>query len=290
MSAFIYKDPKDLTQLHQGDILNSTPHIKEILEMSYPSFPGKEYTHFMVLTQSCDLVIREEAASAAPYISLAAICDFDKFLEQTFATYQNHPIEKKGRLLSESFYGTATNLLERLFNNNEDDCFYLPEDVQNDFPESVALLRLTVTIESQPHYKECMAARVLELNDTFKAKLGWIVGKIYSRVGTEDWTTKEMSREEFANWIRKVLTNNFMWLEKKTLKTLKKQYTENEVDLLKWEEIQAEAEKIKPPSKRDELVEIVRDKLQKSGVTDEKTIRKIITSIKNDPSLSTIVK
>ncbi|BAC47429.1 bsr2164 [Bradyrhizobium diazoefficiens USDA 110] len=36
------------------------------------------------------------------------------------------------------------------------------------------------------HLATCVAAKILQLTDTFQAKLGWLVGQMYSPVGTQD--------------------------------------------------------------------------------------------------------
>lgn len=67
----------------------------------------------------------------------------------------------------------------------------------------IASLKVSIALKSNLHYEQCLAAKALELSDEFKAKLGWLVGNIYSRVGTTDWDSimtasqrKDMLNEE----------------------------------------------------------------------------------------------
>ena len=50
-----------------------------------------------------------------------------------------------------------------------------------------ALLRRPAVLSLVDNYEGLVAARTLTLNEEFRAKLGWLVGNIYSRVATRDW-------------------------------------------------------------------------------------------------------
>lgn len=53
----------------------------------------------------------------------------------------------------------------------------------------VAYLKVSIPLKSGEHYDKCLKAKRIELADEFKAKLGWLIGDMYSRVGTTDWET-----------------------------------------------------------------------------------------------------
>ena len=55
---FTYKSNPDMQSLCQGDILNPTEELMEVLKTVHPYFLNKQYKYFMVLSQSCDLVRR----------------------------------------------------------------------------------------------------------------------------------------------------------------------------------------------------------------------------------------
>jgi hypothetical protein len=287
MELFLYKEPLDDKQLYQGDILKGSEELKRLFLEFYPGFPGIECGYFMILTQSCDLVVRDGKDCSAPYLNLAAVCDFDDVLEQEMSKYQNHEIEKRGKLLDKGLFNMGQRFLERLFNNNEDDYFFLPEDVTKDFGDSVALLRLTMTLSAQQYYELCLKSKIIELNDTFKAKLGWIVGNIFSRVGTEDWTQSQMTEQEFVEWIKNVLNSNFAWVDKYVIKELRR---EKNIESLDMDEIQRIALEKKRPSKRDELVNAMERILVSNGIQDNTILKQILMSIRNDSGLSGLIK
>ena len=289
MAGFIYNEPIDTNQLSQGDILSNSDYLKELLEAFYPGVAGNAYCYWMIITQSCDLVIREEGGScSAPYLNLAAVSEFDDFFDKYVSDYQKHEVERRGRLVEERRKNVIHNFLARLFNNNQDDYFYLPENVNKDFHAGVALLRLTISIDAKDHYAGCLNLKKLELNDSFKAKLGWIVGNIYSRIGTEDWTSHQMTTEDYEAWITKTLEDSFAWIDRRVLLELRK----SEIDLVQLSEkdIRIHALKMKPPSQMIKLLEEVDKILQRSGIKEQKMREQIIQSIRSDPGIAGIVK
>ncbi len=187
ISHFTYKEPAS-TQLQQGDILRKTEDIKNLLKIVHPHYLKEDYLYFLVLTQSCDLERRSSKACKAPYITLAAVRPIELLLEREIKQYQIQHDLAKGKIIDRSYYAKLQSFTEKLLNNNATEYFYLHEDAGMGFSEScVAFLRLSIAIKSKDHYETCLNAKILELDDTFKAKLGWLVGNIYSRVGTHDW-------------------------------------------------------------------------------------------------------
>ena len=76
---FTYKHSPDMSSLCQGDVLQVTDGMRDILKEVHPYFLNKQYKYFMVLTQSCDLVRRNGGNCKTPYITLAAVRSFDDF-------------------------------------------------------------------------------------------------------------------------------------------------------------------------------------------------------------------
>ena len=68
--------------LLQGDILERTDALIEILRKYHPYFCREEYTGFLVLTQSCDLVRDNKGECKAPYISIAVIRELEPLLPE----------------------------------------------------------------------------------------------------------------------------------------------------------------------------------------------------------------
>ena len=193
---FTYSDNPDMESLCQGDVLNITESLRKTLKEVHPYFLNKQYRYFMVLTQSCDLVRRERNPCKTPYITLAAIRSFDDFFEKTLTSLKYIEKENGLLILNAKNKDKTYQLIERLYNNTERDYFFLYKDELLDFPESmVASLKVSIALKSHLHYDECLEAKKLELSDEFKAKLGWLVGNIYSRVGTKDWEGQMTNRE-----------------------------------------------------------------------------------------------
>ena len=193
----------------QGDVIARTAKVNEILKEVHPHF----YQHsknlfFMVLTQSCDLALRGGGACKAPYITLAPVRSLDLVVERHLG--QLPPVEVAANLpvMGSKAKSKASEFLQRLFNNNEPGYFFLDsEDTPLDF-DCVAFLNLSIAIKSDLHRESCLDAKILQLDATFQAKLGWLVGQMYSRVGTMDWTPSELTKK-----VGRVLQDAAIWID-----------------------------------------------------------------------------
>ena len=176
------------SDLCQGDILKKTPELMDVLKKFHPYFyTNEEYMYFIVLTQTCELARREGKPCRSPYITIAAVRSFESVIYR-YAIMND--VKHFGRffMLSEYQADKIKEFVERLLNNNEPEYFFLADDVSRNFSDAmVATLLVSVAIKSEKHYLECLNARTFSLKDTFKAKLGWLVGQLYSKVGTPDW-------------------------------------------------------------------------------------------------------
>jgi hypothetical protein len=122
---FTYCEPAS-SDLRQGDILSRNAALSAVLRDVHPHYHRKDdYTHFMVLTQACDLVRRGGQACKAKYVSLAAIRPLQVVLEREVARHQKHEIEKIGQVWSMDHRGRVHEFLRRVLNNNEPEYFYL---------------------------------------------------------------------------------------------------------------------------------------------------------------------
>lgn len=178
MSHFTYSKKIEHDKLKQGDILHKNEEIRSMIQAVHPHYLKEDYKFFIVLTQSCDLIKRD---GQAPYISLAAVRPFDLLLQRKISNYQKTDIERIGRICSQSKKWIIHQFLERLFNNNEPEYFYLYEDDSFGLSEPmVAFLRLSIAVKTDLHYEKCLNAKFIELDENFTAKLGWLVGNMYS--------------------------------------------------------------------------------------------------------------
>lgn len=85
----------------------------------------------------------------------------------------------------------------------------------------MAFLSLSVPIKSQLHYEKCLKARIAQLREVFRAKLGWLAGDIYSRVATPDWAPKNLSDKDFNSIIETLIEEQAWWVDDKLLTKLK---------------------------------------------------------------------
>ena len=142
---------------------------------------------------------------------------------------------------------------------------------------------LSIAIKSNFHYDACLNSKILELTDAFKAKLGWLVGRIYSRVGTQDWVPSCVTKEGFSEIIDKLLEENIVWIDKKVINKLKGEYSA-EISSMSPSEIQELASSIEIKKDRDVFLDQSRKILNDSGfIADNTKIDKIVTRINNDP-------
>lgn len=224
---FTYKSNPDMNSLCQGDILKITDELKEVLTTVHPYFKNEQYKYFMVLTQSCDLVRREKKICKTPYITLAAVRCFSEFFEKLLIS-KKYAESNNGYLLMDSKQQSgAYQLLERIYNNTEPDYFFLYKEDLLDFPESmIASLKVSIALKSELHYDACLRAKHLELSDEFKAKLGWLVGNIYSRVGTTDWESI-LTPPQRKSMLTEELQSHCIIGSKEQIRILKKELANN---------------------------------------------------------------
>lgn len=184
---FTYGEVCDNNTLKQGDILKKTPELNNVLEEYHSYFSKDQYTHFLVLTQTCDLVLRKGDYKAR-YITIAAIRSLKDTIAKQLVGLQTAQVQSADLYYSDSHRQKLIEFLRKLHNNNDTDHFFLKASPKHGLTnDSCAFLQLSVPIKTLEHYKTCCEAKCLELKDGFRAKLGYLVGDLYSRVGTDDY-------------------------------------------------------------------------------------------------------
>ena len=183
---FATSEETDKTGLFQGDLLVRNDALKQSLGNAHTYYAeAPDYTHFLVLTQSCDLVRRGGKKPKSRYITLAAARPVslvvDRFLERCrFAIEFPVSVCEKAKELQ------ARQLLERLIHNTEDGFFFLKRDAHLELVEDLCVfLTLSVAIRVE-HYDACLSAKIAQMDNIFAAKVGWLTGNLYSRIGTPD--------------------------------------------------------------------------------------------------------
>ena len=202
-------------QLHQGDVLRRTPEVEATLRNIHPHYTRTDYPFFIVLTQSCDLIRRGGRPCASRYVTLAAIRPLRLVLEREIRRFQYDSIEKKLGICNRAQQPKMLQLAERLLNNNQERYFFLQRQPGSGFEEDhCAFLQLSIALKSELHYKALLAAKILQLSESFQHKLGHLVGTMYSRVGTEDWVPQYATEAEFRNRTRELVDDLVVWLDR----------------------------------------------------------------------------
>jgi hypothetical protein len=194
------------SNLEQGDILKPSEELRTLFAEVHPHFRDPKYSGFLVATQSCDLIRRKGRQAKAQYINLVAIRPLAQVLPKLIFQVVR-PIAGT-RLLPSNKKTEVHQLLERIFNQNEQSLglFFLHEDSDSGINEhSVSLLRVAVAVRSDLHYDKLLSARTGRMGEAFQAKLGWLLGNLYSRPAARDWNDFEDDKEKLSQIIERCL-------------------------------------------------------------------------------------
>jgi hypothetical protein len=286
---FIYTDDIDKDGLYQGDLLKRTPDLLDVLSKFHRHYADKEnYKYFIVLTQSCDLIRRNGKTSSSPYITIAAVRPLNEALRREAKEYQDWWQQPKN-IIDSKARERLDNFTFSLLNNNVPNYFYLHEDISLGISERCcAFLALAVAIRSE-HYEKCLKAKTAQLKEDFSIKLGWLVGNMYSRVGTKEWdehygkgqAEKEMSdilKETFITFSKDKIKKGTDELQRQKELT---QYSPDEIynHIMETELIPKSTEF----SKRAEQI------LKEKFPSKEKEIHKVIATLMQDPVIKNIL-
>ena len=200
---YIYVDP-DKSLLCQGDILERTPELFKLLSRVHPHYAEHpSYKYFVVITQTCDLVWRDGHPPTSPYITIAAARPVEEAIQREAKKHQDWWETPLG-LLDSNEFNQMVLFTESLLDNNISNYFYLHEDLSLGISgQHCAFLALAITLKME-NYEVCREAKIAQIQEVFRAKLGWLVGNMYSRVGTPDWDEhygKNNSRKEASQLI-----------------------------------------------------------------------------------------
>ncbi len=275
--------PSASGDLQQGDVLKRTDGLKGILQQFHQYYATKvDYTHFLVLTQSCDLLRRQGAPCKARYITLAAVRPLSLVVAREIAKFQKNEVSVTANVCSVRVRDKVHAFVETLLNNNDPEYFYLHPDPTRGLPTaSCAFLGLSVSIKTSLHYAVCAEARILSLTEIFQAKLGWLVGTMYSRVGTEDWPPGP----EFSQRIDKILEESCQWVPDDKLKSV----IENPPADLATMNQKALREVIRTTPvkrRRDILVATILEELAKFPEMTPENVAKFEKRLRNNPTFN----
>jgi hypothetical protein len=282
-------DTVDGQSLQQGDLLERTPELNDLLAEVHPHYAQEDrYPYFVVLTQSCDLVIRDNEQCKARYISIAAVRPLAVAIQRVEERVLSSQAQKVLRYASSDRKGKILEALESLFNNNSKDYFYFHKEPSCRLYDShCAFLNLSIALKASIHYTTLLDARVLSLKSTFQHKLGYLVGNLYSRVGTADWKRDD----EWKSMLEDVMKNvvNVTWLKPEMSSVVDKELSKlnNPVaDDLK--RIVAERGKVKNTQK-EEAFEAVKKVLEGLQIEPAKAAS-AVGRLRNDPAFRLVLK
>jgi len=216
-----YKKTAETPSLEQGDLLKRTPELIALLELYHPHYAKHpENRFYTVLTQSCDLVRRKNEPCNARYIAIAPVRPLHTIVNQEFSD-RIRTLDDGSTIAGKSVETDVSRFLARLFNNNESAFFYFEAEPSAGITSSMcAVLALPISFKKE-HYESLLAAKVIGIDDSFQAKLGWLIGKLYSRVGTRDFSEEDMHAKV------KGLTDSLaLWLDQRQFKALQKLLTD----------------------------------------------------------------
>jgi len=287
---FTYASPANNSSLTQGDVLRRTPAIDSLLQEVHPHFHGQARNkYFMVLTQSCDLVRRQAGAGCkAPYITIAVVRSLSSVVQRQIADLKRAEVPASLPVIGQKSKNKLSEFLTRLFNNNEPGLFFLESEDTDLDTDCVALLNLSIAIKSELHYDTCLKAKVLQLQDNFQSKLGWLVGQLYSRVGTDDWPPESVRPK-----VKKIVDDAAIWVDDTLLKALEQEITRT-ADQRAGESMtqdQVARTLATLPTRKQKVLERADAVISEVvGIEGEALLKKIRNRLKNDAALSSLLK
>ena len=149
---FASHDRIDNSTLNQGDIIKKTSEIASAIMPAHSYYAeAEDYTHFIILTQSCDLV-RRRGAIRAPYITIAAVRPLSVTIEKFFSNVSTKLERTDVEVAKLSLKRKLELLLERVLHNTEENLFFIPEDGSDSINEDLcAYLHLSIALRPE-HY------------------------------------------------------------------------------------------------------------------------------------------
>lgn len=295
--VFVPAESIDPNNLSQGDVLQRTEQLSAALREAHAYYADAEdYTHFLVLTQACDLV-RRGGACKARYITLCAVRPLQTLVERELAKYRkdvgNFPIA----VASTSKRGLAEQYLERVLHNTLDGHFFVPRgSVPGLTNHLCGFLALSVSLRVD-HYEACLNAKVAQASDIFAAKIGWLAGNLYSRVATpalEEHLTVAEAQSLKARFYDELAHKRIAWITNAQVQLLRARIKEwnvaNAGQSLSSEQAQQMLAEL--PADVDTIaaraVKVLINK--KVLANDPETAKRATNFIRNDPEIGRILR
>lgn len=223
---FLIRAEEATADLQQGDILRRTPELQRALDEAHSFYArAGDYSHFLVLSQTCDLV-RYGDVPKTDYITICAVRPFSRLVAKISERFGENVPGFPIPTLRENSRPKIRQKIEQAVHFDLPGYFFLPQGCAPsiDVP-LVAFLQLSVPLKTT-HYEACLRSRVGQLSEVFAAKVGWLAGNIYSRVATPDFegawgkkATDELIEQLFNDYV----AQDYEWLSKPRMTLLKAQ-------------------------------------------------------------------
>lgn len=288
---FLFAQDQDFRsdQLQQGDLLFKDDSLSKALGEAHSYYAdAPDYTHLLVLTQSCDLVRRGKSGPKSRYITLAAVRPVGILTKRLKERYADKKLDFPVPIFRKNQERLVADVIEKLLHNTADGYFFIPKDSHPAVNENLcAFLSLSVALRAS-HYDVCLESKVAQLENVFQAKLGWLTGNQYSRVGTPDIEEQSPNADQIKEqFLEDLLYDKCAWLNSLQVQKLKSLISEWEVQnpgQVLHEPIAYELLG-QVPDPADILAEKIADKLLKAGLIKEKGREATLNLLRNDVSL-----
>jgi len=280
---FTYTLPEG-ADLRQGDVLVRSQVLEAALGSAGQQALDSQYVAYLVTTQSCDLVRRKGAKPSASHVGLAPVLPLEIVLRSLFDSVAE-PIHDG--VYAEEDRHKVEGLLDRIFNQNEQHLglFYLHEDEQVGLSmPCLAMLRRQFSVEAQC-YEALLAGRRGALIPEFRAKLGWLIGFLYARAATPDWSAKELS-ELRRRWLRAHDEYVPQWVPRAWARAAMKAGIELTGDA---SEVVATLQAFRPQDSRS-IAQVLAARLKAVGAAGDISEQKLLGRLTNDPVILHICK
>lgn len=223
---FIFAKPDefDRATLRQGDLLIKNEALRSAIARAHSYYAdASDYSHFVVLTQSCDLIRRGTKPPRSRYITIAAVRSLQIVIDRFLAKHRFPNFEFPFAVCQKERETYAEQLLERLLNNTQDGLFFIRKaSVKSINDDLCVFLPLSIALRAE-HYESCLGAKIAQLDHIFAAKIGWLTGNLYSRVGTPDIEDHHSNPDTYKQeFYEEVLHKKTIWLSSRQFKRLKK--------------------------------------------------------------------
>jgi endonuclease III-like uncharacterized protein len=133
----------------------------------------------------------------------------------------------------------------------------------------------------------------LELNENFQAKLGWLVGNLYSRVGTVDWVPNNIDQPAFNKMVNNQIKAFFQVLPNlsEVQKLLEKNHTPEAIELMNNDELLGIIRSIKVPNRKEKILVRLEEIINESmSLKQDYNIKKLLSKISSDATFTSLTK